>query len=100
MIQRIVLFKLKEDFANDEARAQIAERTLTMLTGLPMVTGARVGVPADPESLKSWDLSLVVEFNAYEDVEAYHVDPVHKAHVQDYMLPRAEVRKAWNFRVG
>ena len=99
MIQRTVLFKLKPEYCNDEARAEIGAKTLAMLKGLPDVVNAFVGLPSDAESLKSWDLSLAVLFNSMEDVKSYGVDPVHVAHVHDYMLPRAEVRKAWNFEL-
>ena len=99
MIQRIVLFKLKDEYANDDARAEIGAKTLTMLKGLSDVVDAYVGLPADDESKKSWDLSLVVVFESMAAVESYRVDAVHAAHVKDYMLPRAEVRKAWNFEV-
>ena len=97
MIERIVLFKLKDEYCNDAARAEIAERTRKDITALPMVREVSVGVPADEESKKSWDLSLIVRFDALEDVAAYMIDPAHRAYVDQFMRRRIEVVKAWNF---
>lgn len=99
MIERIVLFKFKETYSNDAARAEIAEKSRKDLSALKQVVNVSVGVPADAHALQGWDLSLVVRFHSMEDVEAYIVDPDHRAYVDDYMSERVEVRKAWNFRV-
>jgi len=98
MVERIVLFKLKSAYCDDEARAEIADRTRRDLGALKNVRSVSVGVPADEPSEKSWDLSLVVRFDTLEDVDAYLVDPAHRAYVDDYMRERIEVIKAWNFR--
>jgi len=100
MIERIVLFKLKDEYCNDSARAEIAERTRRDIGALPMVRAVSVGVPADADSEKSWDISLIVRFDTLDDVEAYAVDPDHRAYVDDFMRARIEVIKAWNFEVG
>ena len=99
MIERIVLFKLKEPYSNDAARAEIAERSRKDLSGLRQLISVSVGVPADDHALAGWDISLVVRFASMDDVDAYVVDPDHRAYVDDYMAERVEVRKAWNFRI-
>ena len=99
MIERIVLFKLKDDYCNDAARAEIAARTRKDIGALPQVRAVSVGVPADEASEKSWDISLVVRFDSLEDVAEYAVDPDHRAYVDQYMRERVEVIKAWNFQV-
>ncbi len=99
MIERIVLFKLKDEYCNDAARAEFAERTRTDLSALPQVRSVAVGVPADQASEASWDISIVVRFESMEHVEQYIVDPAHRAYVDHYATPRIEVRKAWNFRI-
>ncbi|MEM8606390.1 MAG: Dabb family protein [Myxococcota bacterium] len=99
MIERIVLFKLKDEYSNDQARAEIAEKSRRDLSALSQVVSVSVGVPADEHALEGWDLSLVVRFNSMEDVKAYIVDPDHRAYVDGYMTERIEVRKAWNFRI-
>ncbi len=99
MIERIVLFKLKSEYCNDAARAEIAERTRRDLGALQNVRSVSVGVPADEPAEKSWDLSVVVRFDTLEDVNAYVVDPAHRAYVDNYMRDRIELLKAWNFRI-
>ncbi len=98
VIERIVLFKLKDEHCNDAARAEFAERTRTDLSALERVRSVTVGVPADEASEASWDISIVVRFDSMEDVQQYIVDPAHRAYVDGYAMPRIEVRKAWNFR--
>ena len=98
MIERIVLFKLKGEYCNDRARAEIAERTRKDLGALKNVRSISVGVPADEPAEKSWDLSIVVRLDTLEDVAAYIADPEHRAYVDDYMHERIELIKAWNFR--
>ncbi|MGB9339152.1 MAG: Dabb family protein [Polyangiales bacterium] len=99
MIERIVLFKLKDEYCNDAARAEFAERTRVDLSALPQVRSVSVGVPADEASQASWDISIVVRFESMEHVEQYIVDPAHRAYVDRYAMPRIEVRKAWNFHI-
>jgi hypothetical protein len=98
MIERIVLYKLKDEYCNDAARAEIAERTRTDLGVLQNVRAVTVGVPADDASEASWDISIVVQFDSMDDVRKYMVDPAHRAYIDTYATPRIEVRKAWNFR--
>ena len=99
MIQRIVLFKLKDEYCNDAAREEFAARTRKDLEALPQVRGVDVGVPADAASEASWDISISVRFESMDDVQAYIVDPAHRAYVDGYAMPRIEVRKAWNFHI-
>lgn len=99
MIQRIVIFELKEEYRNDTARAEFAERTLKDLSALPRVRSVTVGVPADEPSKASWDIAITVQFESMEDLEAYIVDPAHRAYVDGYASPKIEVRKAWNFEI-
>ena len=97
MIERIVLFKLKDEYCNDAARAEFAKRTRADLSALPQVRGVTVGVPADEASEASWDISIVLRFDSMQDVQQYIADPAHRAYVDNYATPQIEVRKAWNF---
>lgn len=99
MIQRIVLFKLKDEYCNDEARAEFVERTRTDLGALRQVRSVTVGAPADEASKASWDIAITVCFDSMDDVKAYIPDPAHRAYVDGYAMPRIEVRKAWNFEI-
>ena len=99
MIERFVFFKLKDEYCNDAARAEFAERTRADLSALQHVLSVTVGVPADEASEQSWDISIVLQFDSIEDVQKYIIDPAHRSYVDNYATPRIEVRKAWNFRV-
>ena len=100
MIQRIALFKLNAENAQGGPRAQIAARTREVLAGLPQVRAIEVGLPADEAAERSWDLSIVLRFDSLEDAEAFRVDPAHRAYADEYMRPRVEVVKAWNFEIS
>jgi len=97
MVERIVLFKLKDQYCNAASRTEFAERTRADLGALDDVRAVTVGIPADEASEASWDISIVLQFDSMEDVERYIVDPAHRAYVDNYATPRLEVRKAWNF---
>jgi len=99
MVERIVLFKLKDEYCNEAGRAEFAARTRSDLSALENVRSVTVGVPADGPSEASWDISIVVKFDSMEDVQQYIVDPAHRAYVDGYAMPRIEVRKAWNFHI-
>ncbi|MGB5704483.1 MAG: Dabb family protein [Polyangiales bacterium] len=99
MIQRIVLFKLKDEYCNDPARAEFVQRTHKDLSALSQVRSVTVGAPADEASGASWDIAITVCFDSMDDVKAYIPDPAHRAYVDGYAMPRIEVRKAWNFEI-
>lgn len=99
MIQRIVIFKLKDEYCNDTARAEFAERTRRDLASLSQVRSVEVGVPADEASEASWDIAITLQFDSLADVHAYIVDPDHRAYVDGFASPKIEVRKAWNFEI-
>jgi len=98
MIERIVLFKLKDEYCNDASRTEFAERTRADLGALKSVREVSVGIPADAASEASWDISIVVRFDSMEDLRRYVDDPLHRAYLDGYATPRIQVRKAWNFR--
>ncbi|MFW5921255.1 MAG: Dabb family protein [Polyangiales bacterium] len=100
MIERIVLFKLSDEWATDEGRGEVAACSREVLAKVPGVRSLSVGVPADEAAARSWDLSIVLRFDSNDDVEKYRVHPDHRAYVDEYMKPKMEVVKAWNFDVG
>lgn len=99
MIQRIVLLKLDGPSSNPEARAEIARYSREVLASLPGVQQVQVGVAADEASLRAWDISLVVSFDDLDAVTAYLPHPDHRRYVDEYLRPRLEIVKAWNFEV-
>jgi hypothetical protein len=99
VIHRYVFVKLVADCATDQGRAEVAEHARTALAALPGVVEVAVGIPADGPSEKAWDLSIDVSFGSIADVEVYRMHPDHRAFVDEYLAPRMEVIKAWNFVV-
>jgi len=97
MIERHVLIKLKAEHANDAARREIAIATLTALRAIPQVRAVRVGVPADAHAISAWDLSLVVDLDTLADVQPYMDDAGHQRFTLEYLRPKVEVVKHWNF---
>lgn len=99
MVERYVFIKLKSEHATEAGRKEVAERTLDDLDGLPGVVKLIVGTPADQHAGDAWDLSIVVVFDRYEDVAPYLSHPDHRRYVDEYLKPRLEVIKYWNFDV-
>ncbi len=97
MIERTVLLKLTADHASETGRTTVAERARDVLPAIPGVRGAVACLPADERSAKDWDVLLRIEFERIEDVAPYAADPAHRAFVDDFLRPRLEVIKAWNF---
>ena len=95
MIARVVLLKIKEEALSE--RTAFAGACLHFLRNLSMVQDVRVGVPADEGSAKSWDLIIQVFFQDDDKLAEYQQDEDHRAFVENEILPRAAVRKAWNF---
>ena len=97
MIHRIVLAKFHPRYATDEGRAEAVEHTQKVFTDLSDVHAFVVGTPADEDSEVAWDLCLQVQFEDQERLAAYAVDVDHRAYVENFLNPRAVVKKAWNF---
>lgn len=99
MIERIVLLQLKENHANPESVAEIADRSRQVLPPLPGVLDVRVGVAADERTASSWHISLVLQFHAIEDLPAFSAHPDHRAYVDEYLRPKLESIAAFNFEL-
>lgn len=97
MIERVHLLKLKPEHATPRGRREIVERALAVLPAVPGVLRVLAGAPGDPDSEKSWDLLIVVGFQSLQDIDAYRVHPEHRRFVDEFLAPRTEVKKGWNF---
>jgi len=97
MVERIVLVKLHDDYANEAERRVVVEQTQELLPKVPGVKAVWVGTPADPGSEASWDISIVVTFDSMADVAAYVPHPTHRSYVDQVLNPRCACKKAWNF---
>lgn len=81
MITHIVLFKLKD---SSPEKVEEARQMLAGLWGkVPQLRSLEVGIDV-LRSQRSYDLSLVANFETLADLEAYQVHPEHKV-VVDYM---------------
>jgi hypothetical protein len=97
MIERIHLLKLKAEHATPRGRREIIDRALAVLPAVPGVLGVSAGAPADAESEKSWDLVIVVRFGSVREIDSYRAHPEHRRFVDEFLGPRLEVKKGWNF---
>jgi hypothetical protein len=97
MIERVHLLKLKAEHATARGRREIVDRALTVLAAIPGVLGVRAGAPADDDSAAAWDLYIVVRFHAVRDIDPYRAHPEHRRFVDEFLGPRIEVKKGWNF---
>jgi hypothetical protein len=100
VFDRVVLVKLKKEHANPGARAEIAARALADLGGLPGVVSVTAGGPGDAACEASWDVNITVRCATLDDFAAYRAHPDHRRFADEYLAPRAEVRKAWTFAVA
>lgn len=94
MVERILLFKLKDP----QTREEVASLTLRALSAVRTLEELSVGLPADEASEKSWDLSVVMGFATQQDLDAALESPFFHSYIQRDMEDRYEVLKAWNFK--
>ncbi len=97
MIERHHYLKLKSEYAHATARDEIVRRALEVLPAVPGVVAVSAGTPADVDAERSWDVFITVRFDALAHVDSYRADPHHRRFVDEFLSPRVEVKKAWNF---
>ena len=97
MFTRNVFMKFKEDFQSEAEVFKVQEETTQVFEKLSMVRDFRIELPADEKSKIAWDLSLTVRFETLDDIDRYSSDESHRSYVDDFLKPRLEVIKAWNF---
>jgi hypothetical protein len=100
MIERHHYFKLRAEHATSEGRKEVARQIAAALRGLSGVLAVTVGVPADDEAEKAWDVAVTVRFASLDDVARYRADPDHRRFVDEFLAPRIEVKKIWNFALA
>jgi antibiotic biosynthesis monooxygenase (ABM) superfamily enzyme len=99
MIERFAFVKLAPEHATDAERRALVDQALATLRDLPGVLSMTVGLPADPDAAKAWDLCVNVRFASLEDAAAYRSHPVHRRFVDEVIAPRSAARKGWTFSV-
>ncbi|WP_428261183.1 Dabb family protein [Haliangium sp.] len=98
MVERYVFIRLKKEHAHE--RQLVVSEARRVLVTIPRVASVEVGTPADDHALDAWDVSLRIRFDSIYDVEPYRVHPTHRRFVDEFLKPRIDVVKAWNFDVG
>lgn len=99
MIRRVVTVKLKDAYATDEERAQIAAHSRDVLRTVPGVRAVEVGVPADGFTRRQWDLCILVQFDDLAAVEAYRTDTIHRAFADVFLKPLRDKIRVSNFEI-
>jgi len=97
MVERYVFIKLNSEHATAAGRREVIDRTFADLRGVPGLVKLIVGEPADAAAERSWDVSLVAVFDDIADVEPYLAHPDHRRYMDEFLAPRMEILKAWNF---
>ena len=100
MVERYVFIKLKDAQSTPQGRREVVEHTREALPAIPGVASVVVGEPADGAAVASWDVSIAVRFDSIEDIEPYRAHPEHRRYVDEFLKPRMEVIKGWNFEIG
>lgn len=75
MIRHVVLFKFKEEFPQ-ESRDEWADQARRLPELIPAIKAFTLGFDV-LHSERSWDASIVADFDTIEDVQAYAVHPSH-----------------------
>lgn len=97
MVERYVFLRLKKEHTHESAKVMIEARRA--LEQIPRVVSFTVGAPADEHARDAWDVCMRVCFESIYDVEPYRVHPAHRRFIDEFLKPRIDVVKAWNFTV-
>ena len=93
MIKHIVLFRFKESPSVEEKKKSLKKikKSLEALRGVvPELKYIEIGINDNPD--EKYDLSLISEFESWEDLKAYVVHPEHQkvsALIRETMEQRA-----------
>jgi len=96
-VERYVFIRLQPEYRSH--RQDVARHVQLILAEIPQIIDYRVGVPADDHAGAAWDVSIVAGFASIGDIEGYRLHPSHCALVDEYLQPRMQVIKAWNFQL-
>jgi hypothetical protein len=97
MIERVVLIKLKPQYATDAQRAAVVDATRTTLPAAEGVRALRVATAADPRTRREWDVCIEVVLDDLDAVERYRVDRVHRAYADVFLKPMLATIRVYNF---
>lgn len=95
MIERVVLIKLKPDYAADAAR--VAADSESVLSAAPGVRSIRAGGAVGQRTVDRWDLGLCLRFDDMDAVERYRAHPIHRKYLEVYLRPMLDAIEVYNF---
>lgn len=93
MVERIMLFKLNDP----STRQAIAALMVSTFAKLADIEELSVGIPADPEAAKSWDLSVVIGVPNLALLDALLAGHTFTTFLEKTMNGRYTIMKAWSF---
>jgi hypothetical protein len=96
--ERIVLLKLKPEHTHNAGREAVAELFRGALGGDADVGGVHVGLPADAEAERSWDLLVRLDLASLEALERLSARESYRTLFEERLPEHAVVVKAWTFR--
>ncbi len=99
MFERFVYLKLKEEWGTGEGLALVVKESARVLPSIPGVVSCRSGQPADAHAAKGWDLCLILSFASLDDIESYRVHPDHVDFLENFLGPKVEAKRVWNFEM-
>jgi hypothetical protein len=97
VIERVVLIKLKPQYATTDQLAAVAEATATTLRDAEGVRALRVATAADGRTRRDWHLCIEVVLDDLDAVERYRVDRVHRTYADVFLKPMQEKIHVYNF---
>ena len=97
MIRRYVFFRFEHAYRGNDAMNDILSETHRVLQTVPGVEMYEIGTPADEKAMAAWDLSITATFASRAVLESYIQHPRHREYVDEFIKPKLEVIKAWNF---
>ncbi len=97
MIERIVLIKLEADSATDRQRQALAAHSEQVLSGLPELRSLSLGLPSDAHALRSWDISVVMQFEDQPAVDRAVEHPRYREWLTGPWAEHVAVVKNWSF---
>jgi hypothetical protein len=94
---RYVQIKLKADQASAKSLDSIVTTSVATLQKISGVIACRAMLPAEPSTKEAWDLCLVLDFESVDAIEHYRVHPDHQTFLKEFLGPKVEAKKVWNF---
>jgi cellobiose phosphorylase len=99
MIKHIVMWKLRE-FPTKEEKLRTArnlrQKLLEMKKSIKEIKTIEVGINTEKASVSNYDVILITQFAAFEDLQAYKVHPAHQELVE-YLQTIRELRVAIDY---